>query len=154
MSETPNIDIRKVTVAEIAFDAGFDGMLVEYSLEAKNKDLPPHKPNMAAYEQMERMGILHAFAAYSDGVMVGFVTLLITVMPHYDTRLATTESFFVADGHRKGGTAKKLLDAAEAYAKLDGVSSFFVSAPVGGRLAQALPMMGYRETNRVFFRSL
>jgi GNAT superfamily N-acetyltransferase len=150
----PICEVRKVTVAEVAFAPNLPALLDAYAAEAKNKDLPPHRPNMAAYEQMERIGLLHAFGAYNGDDLVGLLTMLVTVIPHYDARMATVESFYVADDYRKGGTGQRLLDAAEAYAKLEGVLSFFVSAPIGGRLAQALPMLGYRETNRVFFRSL
>jgi len=154
MTAIPICQVRKVTVAEVAAAPNLDYLFADYASEAKNKDLPEHRPNIAAYAGMERAGILHLFAAYHDDYLVGFITLLVTVIPHNDARMATVESFYVADDYRKGGTGQRLLDAAEAYAKLEGVLSFFVSAPIGGRLAQALPMLGYRETNRVFFRSL
>lgn len=154
MTDIPICEIRKVTAKDIAFAPNLQAIFDAYAEEAKNKDLPRHQPNLPLYEQMEKMGILHIFAAYHGEKLVGFLTLLVTVMPHYSTRMATTESFFVLGDFRKGGTGQKLLDSAEAYAKLEGVCQFFVSAPVGGRLAEALPMMGYREANRVFLRSL
>ena len=154
MTAIPICEVRKVSVAEIAAAPNLDHLFADYAAEAKNKDLPDHRPNIAAYAGMERAGILHVFAAYHDLFLVGFISLLITEFPHYGTPMATTESFYVAEGYRKGGTGQKLLDAAEAYAKLTGASAMFVSAPVNGRLADALPMMGYRETNRIFFRSL
>lgn len=155
MTAIPTFEVRKATVQELAFAPNLQAMLDAYAEEAKNKDLPPHKPNLPLYEQMEKVGLLHVFAAYSDRHLVGFLMLLVTVMPHYSTLMASTESFFVDGDFRKGGTAKKLLEAAETFAKGEGIDAFFVSAPVNGRLAQALPMLGpYRETNRVFFRSL
>lgn len=154
MTEIPICEVRKVTVAEVAAAANLQALFDDYAAEAKNKDLPAHRPNIAAYAGMEKAGLMHVFAAYHGEALVGFLTLLVTVMPHYGIPMATTESFFVAGDYRKGGTGQKLLDSAEAYAKLIGANAMFVSAPVGGRLSEALPMMGYRETNRIFFRSL
>lgn len=154
MTDIPICEVRKTTVAEVASAPNLAYLFADYAAEAKNKDLPDHRPNIAAYAGMERAGILHVFAAYHGEDLVGFLTLLVTEFPHYGTPMATTESFFVSGDYRKGGTGQKLLDSAEAYAKLIGASAMFVSAPVGGRLADALPIMGYRETNRIFFRSL
>jgi len=154
MTAIPICEVRKVTVQQVAFAPNLQALFDAYAAEAKNKDLPPHKPNLQAYEQMEKSGILHVFGAYHGADLVGFVTMLVTIMPHYNMRMATVESFFVDGDYRKGGTGQKLLDSAEAYAKLIDAPALFVCAPVGGRLADALPLMGYRETNRVFFRSL
>jgi GNAT superfamily N-acetyltransferase len=74
------------------------------------------------------------------------------VIPHYGVAIAVTESFFVGKEYRKSGAGLKLLRAAEAHA--EGAPGLLVSAPVGGTLAEVLPHLGYRETNRVFFKEL
>ena len=68
--------------------------------------------------------------------------------------LAVVESYFVASKHRKSGAGLALLREAERIASDRGAHALLVSAPHGGRLADVMPRVGYRETNRVFFRSL
>lgn len=146
--------IRKATVEDMEGDKNLSQLITDYADEAKNKDLPKQDPNFETYRVMEKMGVLHIFAAQSDDQVVGFITLLITPVPHYSQPIATSESFYVAPAHRKSGTGRKLLDAAEELAKEKGAAGLFISAPTGGRLEKAMPIMGYRPSNTVFFRSL
>jgi GNAT superfamily N-acetyltransferase len=80
--------------------------------------------------------------------------MLVSLLPHYSALAATTESWFVSAAARKGGTGKRLMDAAEAKARELGAVGFLISAPTGGSLERAAPMLGYRETNRVYFKAL
>jgi GNAT superfamily N-acetyltransferase len=98
--------------------------------------------------------VLQTFGAYYGSLLVGFVTVLTHIMPHYGVPISITESFFVAGSHRKTGAGYKLLRAAERYAKDRGSSGLLISAPSGGRLAEVLPKAGYKETNVVYFKRL
>jgi GNAT superfamily N-acetyltransferase len=116
--------------------------------------MPQIDPHLPMYRQLEAAGVLHAFGAFSGDELVGFLLMIVSPVPHYSAVVANTESFFVKDGHRKGGTGVRLLKMAEEHAKNLGAVGVFVSAPSGGRLSRAMPLLGFRETNRVFFRKL
>lgn len=146
--------VRKVTVEDLQREPNLAQLLAGYAEEAKISELPEHHPNWVSYENMERLGILHIFGAYASNELVGFISILSTVVPHYAERVATTESFYVDPAHRKGGTGRKLMEAAEDCAKGTGAVALFVSAPYRGRLESVLPSFGFRRTNSVFYRSL
>lgn len=147
--------IRRITFNELCGDPEFQKLVDEYADESAIKGMPEKNPDSNAYQTMERLGMQHFFAAYDDETLVGFVTVLVTPVPHYSCKMGSTESFFVAKEYRKTGLGLRLLREAEACAIEHGAAGFFVSAPSGGRLADVMPRIkGYRETNRVFFRSL
>ena len=98
---------------------------------------------------------MQVFGAFVGSCFAGYAILLVTVLPHYSAPVATLESFFVSAMYRHTGAGLKLLRAAEAAARDKGAVGLLVSAPIGGQLAEVMARMrSYRETNRVFFRSL
>lgn len=129
-------------------------ILEEYSKELIVKGAPPACAKMELYHQLEAAGVLQCFGAFLYDALVGFVTVLITVLPHYGVTMAVTESYFVIQEFRGTGAGLKLLRHAESYAKEKGSPCLLVSAPASGTLAAVLPHVGYIETNKVFFRSL
>lgn len=149
--------VRPCTIADLERAPNADALLAEYTAESAIPELGPtvRQAELAQYKAMEAAGLLHMLGAFrGDGLMVGFLTLLIAPLPHFGGRpVASTESFFVAAPERRSGAGLKLLRAAEQRAAEQGAAGLLMSAPVGGRLAQVLPRAGYRETSRVFFRS-
>lgn len=148
------IVVRKCTLAEAQGNANFPALAREYAAESAIAGLPPPDEKIAAYHAIEASGIFHIFGAFLGETLVGFVAVLLPVIPHYGIAVGMTESFFVASEHRKSGAGIKLLRAAERLAHDAGSPALMVSAPFGGRLAEVLPGLGYRETNRVFMREL
>lgn len=129
-------------------------LLAEYGVESVIDGLGKPAAQFELYHQMEATGALHLIGAWLDGDLIGFLILIVSVLPHYGTRIASSESFFVARAARKTGAGLKLLRAAEQHAKDLGAAGLFISAPTGSRLERIMPAEGYRETNRVFFRVL
>lgn len=148
------IVVRKCALGEVQGDANFPALFREYGEESAIAGLPSPDEKLAAYRAIEASGIFHIFGAFLGDALVGFIAVLLPVIPHYGVAIGVTESFFVAQGHRKTGAGIKLLRAAEELAREAGSPALLVSAPYGGRLAEVLPGLGYRETNRVFMRSL
>ena len=144
--------ISSCTVDEFEREPNLDELFAEYASEASIEGLGECRVQMQMYRQLETAGVLHPIVAHQDDKLVGFLSLLISVVPHYGCRIATTESFFVAKAARAGGAGMKLLRAAEDKARELGVQGLFISAPAGGRLSAVLPHAGYRKTNEVFFR--
>lgn len=146
------LTVRPCTIAEIIGDQAFPALHREYAAEASLAGLPPPTEKLATYRAIEASGVFQAYGAFLDGALVGFVALLTPVIPHYGVAIAVTESLFVARAHRRSGAGLRLIRAAEAHARAQGSPGLLVSAPTGGRLAQVLPGLRYRETNRVFLK--
>lgn len=146
--------IRKCSVSEIEGDPACAAMIEEYAAESKIEGMPPINTQWETYRAMESMGLLHAFCATVDGKMVGYISLLVTVLPRYGVPIAVSESYFVAKEHRKTGAGLKLLAAAEEKARELGAAVILVSAPVGGDLAKVLPHKDYVAGDIVFLKKV
>lgn len=146
--------IRTLTIPEFFATSNAQQLCQLYADESRNAALPEHEPQQAMYEAMEQLGILHMWGAYDVDELVGFIVLLVNNAPHYAHKMATLESFFVHADHRKGGTGIRLLRAAQSKAKELGAVGLFVSAPAGSRLEKAMPALGYKHSNTMFFRAL
>lgn len=146
--------VTPCTVAEFEALPNADALLAEYARESALADLGPACPQWDTYRRMEAAGVVRMLVARRAGEVVGLLVLILSAVPHFGRLIASTESYFVASAARKSGAGLLLLREAERIAREAGAVGFFVSAPVGGRLAQVLPGVGYRETNRLFFRSL
>jgi GNAT superfamily N-acetyltransferase len=146
------VEIRPCTVADIRQAANLPALLAEYAEEGAIKGMPAPAAQFDLYEAMESVDHYYAIAAYIDGLLIGFVGLMSSVLPHYGARITTTESFFVARAHRGSGAGLSLLHAAENYARLTDSAGILVSAPTGGQLEKLLPELKYLNTNTVFFK--
>jgi len=149
-----SITIRPCAVDDIKAAPNLGTLLAEYAAECALDGLGEPCPRWDTYYKLEAAGILHIIGAFECGSLAGFIFLLVAEVPHYSAIVATTESFFVADRARKGGTGLKLLREAERVCAALGAVGFLVSAPANGRLAKIMPRVGFRESNRVFFRKL
>lgn len=144
--------IQEVSIFDILGAREFPALLEEYGREAAIDGMPAPKAKLESYTAYADSGMLHAFSAMRDGEMVGFITVLAPILPHYSCAVAVAESFFVAEAHRRGGAGLRLLEAAEVRAAEVGSPGLLVCTPFGGRLFEILPHRGYVETNRVFFK--
>ncbi len=145
--------IRKTTILELETLPNIQALLSEYASESAIKGLPSPVAKVDLYKTLEVSGALYTLGAFLDDLIIGYITILAPVLPHYSALVAVAESFFVAKEYRKTGAGLKLLREAESYAKEIGSPGLLVSAPFGGDLAEVLPNVGYTETNRVFFRN-
>ena len=127
------LTVARSSIAAIAGAAEFAALAAEYAAEAAIDGLPPPAAKMETYRQLEAVGVLRAFSARLDGYLVGFITVLTPVLPHYGVPIAVSESFFVAATHRRTGAGLRLLQAAEDEARALGSPGLLVSAPFGGR---------------------
>ena len=147
--------IKSLSVDEIAQDPSLPGLFAAYAWESAIDGMPSYNPQIDYYRQMESLNLMRLFGAYHDDTLAGFLCMVISFVPHYGVKIASTESFFVAAEYRKSGAGLSLLRAAEDASKALGAVGFFVSAPAGGKLATVMDAMpAYQETNRVFFRGL
>jgi len=153
--------IRQCRAREIFENPRGQALIDEYSAECANALLGKPAPSLDYYENLEAAGIGQCFAAYQslpwdpigDQRLVGFAMVLIAVVPHFSLALGNYESVFVSKDASCGG---QLMDAVEQYAKECGCRYFFVTAPLGSRLARLCFMCAdeYLHTNHVFMKCL
>lgn len=148
------ITIKRCTVDEIACAPNLPDLLAEYAAESALDDLGSANPQFETYRMMQEVGVAHVLGAFQGETLIGFLVLLVSVVPHFGRPIASTESYFVAQVVRKSGAGLKLLHEAEKIARESGAVGLFVSAPTDSRLAQVLPGVGYRETNRLYYRGM
>lgn len=139
-------------MAEVEGNAAFPSLAAEYAAECAIHGLPAPIEKLATYRVIENTGLFHAYGAFLGDEVIGFIAVLTPVIPHYGVAITVAESFFVAQRHRKSGAGIKLLRRAEQHARDIKSPGLLISAPSGGQLAKVVPRLGYRETNRVFFR--
>lgn len=149
-----SIAIRPCRVADIQQAPNIDALVSTYAEESLNQAIGPANPQWDTYRHLEEIGLMRVVGAFDGDTLVGFVFVLVSVLPHFGKPVASSESVFVRPESRKHGTGTRLLRAAETMAKEMGADGFLVSAPTGSRLERIMPHQGYRETNRVFYRDL
>jgi len=117
--------------------------------------VPDADPQRAIYEAMERAGVMRCRAAYLGDRLIGFISVLCTVMPHLGRRLATIESLFVDPGYRSTGAGELLLDAADQIAVDLNCVAITGAARIGSRLEKILSRRsGYELTHSMHTRRL
>jgi GNAT superfamily N-acetyltransferase len=145
------MEIRKVSTTEILTTALLDA----YAKECSLPEIGEINPQADMYSHMERMRVCQCFAAFVDRRIIGFASVLTSVLPHYGRKVATMESLFVAKEHRNSDAGKELMRAVEEYAKAERCNAILYSAPAGGQLERLLTIKrGYRHSNTVFVREL
>lgn len=150
--QTPVI-IAKCPVADIEHSPYIVDLVAEYTAESSTKGLPTPQPRWDMYQKLEDLGLLQVIKATAGDELIGFIFVLTSILPHYGVGISTSESFFVAQKHRHTRAGLLLLKAAEKHAHDVGSPGLIISAPFGGKLHELLPKVGYRESNRVFFKS-
>ena len=146
---------QKCTIADLEAEPNFVELVAEYAAECSIEGLPEPRGKLDLYKSIEGAGMMHAYAAHVDGVLVGFADVIATVNPHYGIVLATTETLFVTKDARSTGAGGQLIACAKQLAREVGSPGLFLVAPVGSVLAEVL--VGRKdciETNRVFFMGL
>ncbi|CAB4124500.1 acetyltransferase domain containing protein [uncultured Caudovirales phage] len=148
------VTIRECSVTEFCASDNLDELFSEYAAESSIEGLPVYKVNFETYKVLDQAGVIKLACAYSGDVIVGFISVLVTVLPHYSETLATVESFFVAKQYRAGGAGLRLLRWAETLVQEAKLPGLLVSAPAASILSTILPKLGYNNTNLVFFKKL
>ena len=95
--------IRKIQISDLEKAPNIQALLNEYASESSISGLPHPKAKVEPYKMLESAGALDVYGAYVHEELVGFITVLVSILPHYGEKVAVTESFFVAKKHRKSG---------------------------------------------------
>lgn len=147
------MEIKKCTVSELWSAENFSEILIEYAEESAISGLPRPNPVQQLYQYLEDTGKFDIFGCYKDdNMLIGFISLLTSILPHYGELVSVTESFFVLKEHRFTGAGLSLLSRAEDHINNIGARGFLVSSPLDGSLIDVLPRVGYKPSNQIFFK--
>ena len=146
------LDIRPCTMAELKSNRNFERLRKEYSDECAIMGLPSPDEKMAVYPILEKSGFMYPYGAFLGRKLVGFMAVMIPIIPHLGVCVAVTESIFVGKNFRSTGAGHRLIAAAKAHAKSVKSPGLLISTPFGGQLEQVLTASKeWRQTNSVFF---
>lgn len=146
-------DIRQCTFDDLASAAEFDVLCAEYAVESgRMAEFGEPKVDADAYRAMEAAGVAQCIGAWHANALVGFGVVTLTVLPHYSKLIGCLISFFVAAQARNGSAGTRIRNLAEQIASERGAVGLMISAPSESRLDVILPRVGYRATNRLYFK--
>jgi GNAT superfamily N-acetyltransferase len=149
------IKVYGVPSHEIFEAANAAELMAEYEAECALPELAPVDPQPAVYEAMEKTGCFRCFGAFAGGHAVGFASVVVYVVPHYNKRIATVESFFLMDKARNGRNGNLLMNAVEDYGRAQSCVLILYTAPAGSQFEKLLRLLKpYRHSNTVFLRTL
>lgn len=144
-------DIRKVGSIDILNS----DLLADYAAECSIPEIGKINPSAGMYAMMEGAGLMQCFGVYKNEQLIGFASVLTTIIPHYSKKVATLESLFVSEQYRHTDAGSELMATVEHYAKETGCTAILYSAPTAGKLEQVLSRRkAYRQSNSVFVRKL
>ncbi len=90
---------------------------------ANNKDKVKLAPNIEQFVKMQEAGLLKNIVAYDEGLMVGYVVLLISPHLHYrNDKFAFVDLIYVDPVYRSSNIGLKLLNETERVAREEGVA--------------------------------
>lgn len=147
--------IFPVTYKQLLDDPQCDVLLAEYADECSLPELGMFSPQRDLYERMEAFGSLECFGVHEGAALVGFISLITYVLPHYGKLITTTESIFLSKRYPSGRSGLKMLNFIEDFARAKGSISVLYTAPVGSRFSALLSKRKKcRHSNNVFVRAL
>jgi GNAT superfamily N-acetyltransferase len=76
-----------------------------------------YNPQEEIYRSLDKSGVLYCFGSFSSGELAGFVSIVVSVMPHNGMKMAGVESIFVRPQYRKNGVGLELKRVARDCAK-------------------------------------
>lgn len=147
-----SVEIKKCTIADLEAHPNFVELIAEYAAECSIDGLPEPRGKLDLYKSIERAGMMFPFEAKLDGILIGFMVVIVTVNPHYGIVLATTETLFVKRDRRYTGAGGRFIAEAKELAREHKSPGVFVIAPIDSTLEKVLrDRKDSVETNSVFF---
>lgn len=147
------MEMRPMTVAEFFNRPEANDIIAEYTTESGNPDLGNAMPSQKQYEQMERSEILNVIGAFDEDSLVGFVTVVVTMYPHFGKLVGSVESIWLRKDKRAGGAGLRLLKAAFANAKERGAVGCYLGARFGSRQHKLYERL-FQPMNVLFWKKL
>jgi GNAT superfamily N-acetyltransferase len=148
------ITIQPCTVTDIVEASTYEALIAAYAAESALDEMPAPEPDIAMYHALEASGSLKIVGAFCQGQLVGFIACNMNYAPQYAAIVGLTMVFFVDQAHRTFGTGARMVEAMKHLAKAHGAVGLMIGAPAESRLAKAAPILGFKETNRLYFKAI
>jgi GNAT superfamily N-acetyltransferase len=123
---------------------------------ALHQDEIPLDPNWDRYYEYDLLGILQTLTVRSNGVLVGYVFMLVHPHLHYaSTVWAQSDIFWLDPAYRSGWTGYKMLREIEAGMRRLGVKVVMVNTKLHfeasrGTIGKLFERLGYKATETIF----
>lgn len=118
----------------------------------------PLDPDFDLYYSWDVQGVLRCLTVRHEGVLVGYLFLLLSGhVDHKSTLIAQAEKFWLDPAFRQGWTGVKLFKEAARAAKEWGAAEIAVPVELhvlDGRLATMLQRLGFRPVETIYSRKL
>ena len=127
------------------FKAHFDEL-------ALHKDAMPMGLDNAFYSDLQARNFLLVVTARRDSELIGYyVGIVIAHHPHNKEggKVSTTDMFYLAREHRRGGAGAKLLRAVEKELRAEGVKKATISTKLHFENGELLDALGWEKTDIV-----
>lgn len=148
------IEIRHESLANVKSE--LTPLLDEHwELVALNKGKIKLNPDWKEYARLDASGTLRIFTARQDGVLVGYMVLIINKSLHYsDHFFAVCDVVFVKPDSRAGATGYKLIKYVENYCKQVGCSTLTINTKVHIPFDNLMIGMAFDLIERVYCKYL
>lgn len=147
-------EIRRVAIKDVLDDPAFPELLAMFERAVAVEGLPTSKWRRDIYELLEDSGRILSLAAYMDGELIGFLGLMVSMLPQYGEEVAVIDTVFVRPEHRGTGAGLQLVHEAEAWARETGAVAVMLSTPVDGVLGRIVQRWGYQQTRHTYMKLL
>lgn len=123
---------------------------------ALNQDEVPLDPNWDRYFEYDLLGILQTLTVRSNGVLVGYVFMLVHPHLHYaSTVWAQSDIFWLDPAYRSGWTGYRMFKEVEAGMRRLGVKVVMVNTKLHfaadrGTIGKLFERLGYKATETLF----
>jgi GNAT superfamily N-acetyltransferase len=117
----------------------------------------PLAPDRAFYLEADRLGLLRAYTVRAiDGLLVGYVTLVVRTNPHYATSVqAVADLLYLHPDHRRGRAGVGLIRYAEDQLRREGVQVVMHHVKIAHpRLGEILRRGGYIPIDTLYAKRL
>ncbi len=122
---------------------------------AVNQDTVPLDVDFAAYDALDKAGMLHITVARENGRVVGYHILFVKPHLHYrSTLFAFSDVYYLDPAHRKGFAGVQLFRESERALRDRGVKVVVGNTKLSLDMSAIFKRLRWRETERVFVKYL
>lgn len=118
-------------------------------------DTIPLDVNYGRYLALEQAGLLHVAVARSEGALVGYHIFVVRAPQHHmSTPMAFSDATYLKPRFRLGFNGIRFLRFAGDSTRSMGAKGVYISSTTRKPFGKVLEWLGFRETERIYFKEL
>lgn len=115
----------------------------------------PLDPDYERYRKMSQMGILKLYTCRDDGVLIGYVVMVVGPGLHYKTCMVAHEDlYYLKKDYRKGRLGIKMFQYVEEELKKIGIDRVVMGTKVYSDNSRLFEYLGYRFYEKLYTKEL